>query len=107
MRAYQVVSGSNGSAYSGTGYSTSGSYGLFLPDIGTILLNGDALDLGASNGGISLGTIKTINTAGNNNQKLLNAISNGVNSAPTSSVSFGLNSEETVTSDFVFVRARS
>ena len=107
MRAYQVVSGSNGSAYSGTGYSTSGSYGLFLPDIGTILLNGDALDLGASNGGISLGTTKTINTAGNNNQKLLNAISNGVNSAPTASVSFGLNSEETVTSDFVFVRARN
>ena len=24
---------------------TNGSYGLFLPDIGTILLNGDALDL--------------------------------------------------------------
>jgi hypothetical protein len=106
MRAYQIVSGSNGSAFSGTGYSVSGSYGLFLPDIGTILLNGDALDLGASNGGISLGTNKTVNTEGNNNQKLFNAIVDGVGSAPTTS-SFGLNSEETITSDFVFVRARN
>ena len=28
----------------------SGSYGLFLPDIGTILLNGDALDLASDQG---------------------------------------------------------
>ena len=46
-RAYQVISGSDGVAYNsgsgGLGYTTSqGSYGLFLPDIGTILLNGAA-----------------------------------------------------------------
>ena len=53
-RVYQVVSGSNGSAYSGTGYTTnSGSYGLFLPDIGTILLNTEALS-GSSAGAINL-----------------------------------------------------
>jgi hypothetical protein len=49
QRAYQVVSGSNGSPYNistgGTGFTpNSGSYGLFLPDISTILLNGKALD---------------------------------------------------------------
>ena len=39
-RVLQIVSGSNGSAYSSTGYvAGSGSYGLFLPDIGTIILN--------------------------------------------------------------------
>jgi hypothetical protein len=43
-RVYQIISGSNGTAYSGTGYSpTSGSYGLFLPDIATIILNPLAL----------------------------------------------------------------
>ena len=41
---YQIVSGSNGSAYTGDGYLTnSGSYGLFLPEIGTIMLNPTAL----------------------------------------------------------------
>ena len=44
-RVYQIISGSNGTSYDGgTGYSTSsGSYGLFLPDVGTILLNPLAL----------------------------------------------------------------
>ena len=59
MRAYQVISGSNGTAYNktsgingnNTGYTSAvGSYGLFLPDIGTILLNGAALDLDNSQG---------------------------------------------------------
>ena len=55
QRAYQVVSGSDGKSYNsgsgGNGYTTdSGSYGLFLPDIGTIILNGDALDLNSVEG---------------------------------------------------------
>jgi hypothetical protein len=38
-RVYEIISGSNGVAYTGTGYSpSSGSYGLFLPDIATIIL---------------------------------------------------------------------
>ena len=46
QRAYEIVSGSNGKAYLGTGYtSNSGSYGLFLPDTGIIMLNASALDL--------------------------------------------------------------
>ena len=103
MRAYQVISGSNGLSYNsgsgGNGYTTAnGSYGLFLPDIGTILLNGDALDLATSQG-LNLGTVTTTNTNGNNPQKLLVAMQSGS--------SFGLNSEETITSDFIFVRARN
>lgn len=103
MRAYQVISGSDGYSYNsgsgGSGYTTdSGSYGLFLPDIGTILLNGDALDLD-SNQGLNLGTVTTSNTNGANPLRLLGTIQSGS--------SFGLNSEETITSDFVFIRARN
>jgi hypothetical protein len=103
QRAFQIVSGSNGSAYNvstgGNGYTpASGSYGLFLPDISTILLNGKALDL-AGPDGISLGTNLTANTNGQNTLKLFTALVSGS--------SFELNSEETITSDFVFVRARN
>lgn len=103
QRAYQIVSGSNGSAYNastgGTGYTTnSGSYGLFLPDTSTIILNGKALDLNTVEG-INLNTVTDGNTDGNNMAKLYQAISG--------SGEFKLNSEETITSDFVFVRARN
>ena len=103
-RAFQVISGSDGIAYNsgsanGNGYTTSvGSYGLFLPDIGTILLNGDALDLNSEEG-INLGTNQSANTAGGNNIRLFDKIKLGNN--------FELASEETITSDFVFVRARN
>ena len=108
QRAYEIVSGSDGAAYAGNGYSVSGSYGLFFPDTSTIILNGAALDgnsgtsglTGTNDGyGINLGTNTTANTNGQNNQKLFNALVSGSN--------FGLNSEETITSDFVFVRARN
>ena len=103
-RAYQIVSGSDGVANTSVnvnGYSqASGSYGLFLPDIGTILLNGDALDVNAASG-LNLQTETSANTPGSpvNSLKMWNAISG--------SGFFGLNSEETITSDFVFVRARN
>ena len=99
QRAYQVVSGSDGKAYSGTGYTTnSGSYGLFLPDTGTILLNAAALDLNNIQG-INLGTGRDVNTPNDNPTKLFAAISGSAN--------FEMNSEETLSSDFVFVRARN
>lgn len=99
QRAYQIVSGSDGSAYSGTGYtSDSGSYGLFLPDISTLLLNSKALDLNNIEG-INLGTGYNENNPDENPQKLFSAIKGGA--------SFKLNSEETITSDFIFVRARN
>ena len=98
-RVFQVISGSNGSAYSGTGYTTSsGSYGLFLPDVGLVLLNGDALDEVGTEG-LSLSTGRNSNTDDNNEQKLYNAI--------TAGASFQLNYRETISSQFVFTRVRN
>jgi hypothetical protein len=94
-RVYQIISGSNGLAASGTGYSpSSGSYGLFLPDIATILLNPLALSQS-----INLEASKSFNSDGQNISRLFTAISGAA--------SFQINSEETVTSDYVFVRARN
>ena len=104
QRAFQIVSGSNGSAYQNNGYAgangnstTIGSYGLFLPDSSTLILNGKALD--DSTYGINLGTNLTANTDGGNTAKLFGSIASGAD--------FNLNSEETITSDFVFIRARN
>ena len=112
-RVFQLVSGSNGSAISLAtsapgasvkGQTVSGSYGYFLPDIGTILLNASALDLPFASGGVALGTDYSSNTDSQNPSKLFNIISG---SSEAASGSFTLNSEETITSDYVFVRARN
>ncbi len=98
QRAYQIVSGSDGAAYSGTGYTTnSGSYGLFFPDTSTIILNGAALDDGTD--GIGLNTQRDNNTNNDNSTRLYDCISLGS--------SFKCNSQETITSDYVFVRTRN
>jgi len=110
MRAYQVISGSNGTAYNKTtgindnrtGYTqNSGSYGLFLPDIGTILLNGAALNIQNNPESINLKTNRDNNFDANNSQKLIVHISG------SGGASFGLGCQETITSDYIFVRSRS
>jgi len=96
-RVYQLISGSNGTAgnLSGNGYVTnSGSYGLVFPDLGTILLNPYALSQS-----IEVFPSRSNNSDGLNTQRLFEAISLGE--------SFALNSQETITSDYVFVRARN
>jgi hypothetical protein len=107
-REFELVSASSGgvrvttnNGLDGTnGYNVvSGSYGKFLPDIGVILLNGDALDLAPVSGGISLGTSTSIVSNGVNITKAFNAIDTGNN--------FTLRSEETVSSNYIFVRARN
>ena len=96
-RVYQLISGSNGASWDGgTGHSTSnGSYGLFLPDVSLIILNplavAEKLPLAT--------TDRTSNVAGDNIGQAVRLFKDGA--------SFGLNSEETLTSDFVFVRARN
>jgi len=112
QRAYQLISGSDGTAYEGSpnglGYDTAvGSYGLVLPDISTILLNAAALNDNTTGGGINIATNTTSDIFGDNPTKLYNAISGSaifVNSIPNI---FELNSQETLTSDFVFIRARN
>ncbi len=103
-RVYNIVSGSAGTVYTGgassVGWSpNSGSYGFFLPDIGTILLSGPALDGTVSDGGLGLATGRDFDTQNNNPGKLIQSM-NG-------SSGFLLNSEETLSSDFIFVRARN
>jgi len=109
-RVFDVVSGSNGSSTtsipvssSAAGYTVSGSYGKFLPDVGLILLNSRALALSASQGGIGLqpGTTNTNTTLLNTQGGLFNAMSKA------SATGFTLNSEETITSDYVFVRIKN
>ena len=73
-RVYQLVSGSAGSVYTGVntnGYTpASGSYGLFMPDIGLILLNGEALDGDSTAKGIGLGTARAFDTNSDNTKKI-------------------------------------
>jgi hypothetical protein len=106
-RVFDIVSGSNGitttSNFAGipAGYTASGSYGKFLPDVGLILLNPRALALSASQGGIGLipDSSLTANALLNINRGLHRAMSLGAN--------FQLNSEETITSDYIFVRIKN
>jgi hypothetical protein len=103
-RVYDIVSGSDGVAYTGvntSGFSlNSGSYGKFLPDIGTIVLNGAALSGSAANGGIALTINQNANVSSKTNlNQFYNAIKAGA--------SFKLQSEETVSSNYVFVRVRN
>ena len=105
-RVFQLVSGSAGTVVDTTatgggvnGYSASGSYGLFLPDISTYILNPSALDAATTDGGIALGTVRGDDVDSENAGRLYDAIVTGA--------SFTANSEETITSDFIFVRPRS
>lgn len=99
-RVFQLVSGSQGTVFTGVnsnGYSAaSGSYGWVLPDIGTILLN--PLALSAS---IGLASSQSYNSDGLNNRAIFNALNKP--SVPY----FQLNSQETISSDYIFIRARN
>jgi len=101
-RVYQLISGSAGTGYFGTGVNangfspSSGSYGYFLPDIGTILLNPLALSQS-----INLTPNRSSNSDGLNYRRLYNAISG------STSKYFELNSQETISSDYIFIRARN
>lgn len=108
-RAFYIVSGSNGSGKNTTlplgsttnGYTSAGAYGLFLPDIGTILLNPSALALAPASGGLSIPWYSGSLAANNNfnNLKVFEAVSSGS--------SFQLNSQETISSDYIFVRIKN
>ena len=109
-RVYYIVSGSNGTAAnspllsgaSQKGFTASGSYGLFLPDIGLFVLNPLALGISAAGGGgigLSLSTAATNAAASLNMTNIVNSVINGAN--------FQLNSQETISSDYIFVRVKN
>jgi hypothetical protein len=106
-RVYNLISGSAGVKTRATDYVTSngwslnqGSYGWFLPDIGVILLNPLAIGSNSTSGGIGVSPNRTTTVSGTNNTILFNAINGTLKN-------FTLNSQETVTSDYVFIRARN
>ena len=92
QRAFQIVSGSNGSAFAGNGFTSKGSYGIFLRDTSTIILNGDAFSQ-------SLNPSTNSNTSDKNNQTLFNHIS--------AAGHFIVDTTEEINSQFYFVRARN
>ena len=108
-RVFNIISGSNGTvgnvpAPTGVttpGVTVSGSYGLFLPDIGTIILNPAALSLTSLQGGIGL----TMYSGNNSAQNLTNATT--IFNAISASGAFQLNSEETISSNYIFVRVKN
>tara|TARA_R110001599_G_scaffold67020_1_gene189451 strand:- start:3208 stop:4221 length:1014 start_codon:yes stop_codon:yes gene_type:complete len=96
-RVFQLISGSNGTAGSlaNSGFvESSGSYGLVFPDLGTILINPDAVSQS-----IHVDTLRNPSTNDNNPRTLLNAMELGAG--------FKLNSQETISSDYIFVRSRN
>ena len=103
-RVYDIVSGSDGTPFTGlttTGFTpNSGSYGKFLPDVGTIILNGAALRGLPVSGGLGLTYTEA---SGVSSQINLNLFYNILKA----SGSFKLQSEETITSNYVFVRVRN
>ena len=96
-RQFNIVSGSNGvrQGDSTIQITNSGSYGLFYPDSGFIILNPAALDHHMSE--VAPGVSQ--NTADNNHQKLLTAITGGN--------SFIVDSEEKLSSKFYFTRVKN
>ena len=82
-RVYQLISGSNGIAYTGlqaNGYtSTSGSYGWFVPDMGAILVNSIALEQPAISGGLGMTTLNDGSSVANgaNNTALFSIVKSG------------------------------
>ena len=118
-RVFDIVSGSNGKAsvtgntsQIGNGYTVSGSYGMYLPDIGVILLNAFALTASAAFGGIGLvldnnnysttAINSALYTSSINNNNLFTAISSSGVTA-----SFQLNSQENISSNYIFCRVKS
>jgi len=99
-RVYDVISGSDGTSWDGgTGFTTNyGSYGKFLPDVGVIVLNGAALQLNGVQG-VNLGTTFGSDGTDLNLDKFYQAIYNGASGS--------LQSEETISSNFIFVRVRN
>ena len=103
-RIYQIISGSagvlGGEVKNTNGYTgTSGSYGYMLPDINTLILNGEALDSSMRNGGINFGTSRSFDTKGLNSLSMVDTLNRGGQ--------FTINSKEDLSSDFIFCRAKN
>lgn len=106
-RVFDIVSGSNGVPFTGIsplGYTLgSGSYGKFLPDVGVIILNGEALKAPSGSGGLEMTTVNESSATSLTSSPNLSAFYEIIKTGG----SFKLQSEETITSNYVFVRVRN
>ena len=109
-RVFQLITGSQGnkatitSRNTADGYSAnSGSYGWLLPDIGSIILNPLALADFETSGGIGF-QYSGSSTGSSSPNKTPNT---SMFQAISGAASFSINSQETITSDYIFVRPRS
>ncbi len=104
-RVFELITGSTGTLSTGKvqtdGFTAnSGSYGKLLPDIGVILINGNALGAPIASGGLAYTSSRGDNLLGQNNLKTFSQLL-------TYGSNFRLQAEETISSNFVFVRARN
>jgi len=99
-RQFNIVSGANGVMSGSTldQVPDSGSYGLFYPDAGIILLNGDAIS-----GSIGLAGPQGDHVEPLAARSLFSALSESMNNEGY----FIVDSEETISSEFYFVRAQN
>ena len=109
-RVYDIISGSNGSKgtlASGNNVA-GGTYGKFLPDVGLIILSGVALNTSIAGGGVNIAT-QLSNSAGaqKNTDKFFDVINNAMTLSSAANTTFQLQSEETISSNFIFVRVRN
>lgn len=94
-RQYNIVSGSSGTmSGSNLSQTDSGSFGLLYPDAGFMVLNAEAMELASA-----VSVNKDSDNASKNNQALVNAIDTGA--------SFILDTQENISSQFYFVRAKN
>ena len=104
-RVYDIITGSNGVPHT-TGVSSvghtfnSGSYGKYLPDVGVVILNGEALKAPFASGGLDFTIDETDNSLASTNLREMFTVIN-------SGSSFELQSQETISSNYVFVRVRN
>ena len=102
-RVFELISGSVNNPHTTSpntslGYTAAeGSYGKFLPDIGIVLLTGNALTAAVVNGGLNLPIDRSPSIPIDTNLTLLE----------NSFTSIRAQSEETISSNFIFVRARN
>jgi hypothetical protein len=111
-----LISGSNGSAVNSPtltgaskGYTVSGSYGFYLPDMGAILLNPAALALPVGSGGLNAQMSSTTAASSllSNHLKALELFVSGARAFASTGSGFQLNSQETISSNYVFVRIKN
>ena len=97
-RQYNVVSGSNGTMFGTTVSQTAdGSYGLFYPDAGVIILNPDALE---ENSIIDMSSVRLPDTTVADTHTI-------ITDAIDAGAKFVLDTQENISSQFYFVRAKN